>query len=73
MRNKQNRNSRSLIATHAGSSDARFLQLKAGLPVLEEAAKAKGDELERRLQDKGGGEKVIAVFESDLQGLEKEE
>lgn len=46
---------------------APMLKTEILLPVLEEATKAKGDELENRLQDKDNGEDVIA----DLQGFVK--
>lgn len=41
----------------------------AFLPVLEEAPKAEGHQLQRGLDHKGGGEDVVAVLERRLQRL----
>lgn len=45
------------------------LRKGSDVPVLEEAAKAKSHQLQRRLDHKGGGEEVVAVLQCRLQGL----
>lgn len=42
-------------------------------PVFEEASQPKGHQLQNGLQNKDGGEHVVAVLEGSLQGLWKEE
>ena len=43
------------------------------VPVLEEAPEAKGDELQRGLDHKRGGEEVVAVLQCSLQRLRERE
>lgn len=42
------------------------------VPVFEEAAKTEGDEFEDGFQHEGGGEKIVAILEDEIQGLKKE-
>lgn len=43
------------------------------VPVLEEAPEAEGHQLQRGLDHEGGGEEVVAVLQSRLQGLKETE
>lgn len=45
----------------------------ARVPVLEEAPEAEGHELQRGLDDEGGGEDVVAVLERRLQRLRQKQ
>lgn len=42
------------------------------VPVFEEASETEGDEFEYGFQHEGGGEKIVAVLEDEIQGLKRE-